>query len=97
MERIGDFMLIQISNYLFMGSLLLLIITFIAKGTLSQGFTGLITRLDGSSGSATDLIMEDKRKSVFQFQDSIVGRIVKSYLFWISVSGIIISIVISKL
>ncbi|NOU77252.1 hypothetical protein GC098_38820 [Paenibacillus sp. LMG 31458] len=96
MERIGDFMLIQISNYLFMGSLLLLIVTCIAKGALSQGFTS-VTGLGGNSGSVTDLNMEHDQKKQFQFQDSLIGRIVKSYFFWISVSGIIISIVISKL
>ncbi|KQX51603.1 MULTISPECIES: hypothetical protein [unclassified Paenibacillus] len=96
MERIGDFMWIQISNYLFMGSLLLLIVTFIAKGASSQGFTSL-TGLGGTSGSATDLTMEHNQKKHFQFQDSLVGRIVKSYLFWISITGILISIVISKL
>lgn len=96
MERIGDFMLIQISNYLFMGSLLLLIITCIAKGALSQGFTS-VTGLGGTSGSATDLNMEHNQKKHFQFQDSLVGRIVKSYFFWISISGIIISVIISKL
>ncbi|WP_261302503.1 hypothetical protein [Paenibacillus andongensis] len=89
-------MLIQISNYLFMGSLLLLIVTCIAKGALSQGFTS-VTGLGGISGSATDLNMEHDQKKQFHFQDSLLGRIVKSYFFWISVLGIIISVIISKL
>ncbi len=96
MERIGDIMLLQISNYLFTGSLLLLIVTCIAKGALSQGFTS-VTGLGGASGSVTDLNMEHNQKKHFQFQDSLFGRIVKSYFFWISVFGIIISMVISKL
>lgn len=36
-------------------------------------------------------------RNFFNSKDSMVGRIVNSYFFWISVSGIIISVVISKL
>ncbi|NEW07217.1 hypothetical protein GK047_14505 [Paenibacillus sp. SYP-B3998] len=89
-------MLRLISDYLFMGSLLLLLITFVAKGALSQGFTG-VTSLDGTSGAATDLNMEHNRKKIFQLQDSLIGRIIKSYLFWISIVGLLVSIVITKL
>jgi hypothetical protein len=79
-----------------MGSLLLLIIICIANGAMSQGFTS-VTGFGGNSGSVTDLNMEHNQKKQFQFQDSLVGRIVKSYFFWISISGIIISMVISRL
>lgn len=89
-------MLIQISNYLFMGSLLLLNFTCIANGAMSQGFTG-VKDPGSASGAVTDLNMEHDHKQLFQFQDSLVGRILKSYFFWISVSGSIISVVISKL
>ncbi|OPH56574.1 hypothetical protein BC351_26880 [Paenibacillus ferrarius] len=89
-------MLREVSNYLFMGSLVLLLITCVAKGMLSQGFTK-VTGLDGIHGAVTDLNMEHSPKKLFKLQDSSVGRIVKSYFFWISILGILASVVISKI
>jgi hypothetical protein len=58
-------MLIQISNYLFLGSLFLLMVTLMYYGLARKG------------------------------QEFFLKRAVKSYLFWISIVGIAISILIT--
>ncbi|MFD0697906.1 hypothetical protein ACFQZT_27915 [Paenibacillus sp. GCM10027628] len=88
-------MLRQISDYLFMGSLILLVISFFLNGAGLQGFTG--TSGDPMSGTVTDLNMEHNQKKLMQRQDSLLGRIIRSYFFWIAILGILVSVVLSKL
>lgn len=53
--------------------------------------------VEHASGAATDLQMEHNHKKIIDRQDTIFGRLLRSYLFWISVAGIIVSIVLSKI
>ncbi|CAN7717461.1 hypothetical protein LJR153_005961 [Paenibacillus sp. LjRoot153] len=78
----------QISDYLFMGSLILLVVTLLFKGLGSTGASN-------ASGNI-DLQMQQNHRSDLVKQDSIISRIYKSYFVWISIAGIVISIVISK-
>lgn len=88
-------MAITISNYLFIGSLILLVITVIYKGAISRG---VMTRGDlEADGSVTDLHINHDHKKSLRVQDLALLRIVNSYLFWISIAGILLSIVISLL
>jgi hypothetical protein len=89
-------MLRQISDYLFMGSLILLIITLLLYGAGRRGMTYSV-HTDMPSGATTDLQMEHNHKEVINRQDSMLRRILKSYLFWIAIIGIVVSIVLSKI
>jgi hypothetical protein len=84
----------QISDVLFMGSLILLIITCITKGV---GKSGVINPGIDATGATTDLQMQHDHKKLIEKQDSVFGRLFRSYLFWISILGIIVSIVLSKI
>jgi hypothetical protein len=90
-------MLRQISDYLFMGSLILLVIAFILYGPGKRGTTAVQMNNDGFNGAITDLQMAQNHKEITTRQDSMLGRILKSYLFWIGIIGIIVSIVLSKI
>lgn len=85
----------NISDYLFMGSLILLIITFLVKGVVSRGdmYHG---NPDGAN-VATDLQMKHDHKKVIERQDGLIFRVIKSYIFWISILGMISSIILSHL
>ncbi|RED66322.1 hypothetical protein DFP95_101821 [Cohnella lupini] len=85
--------LTQISNYLFLGSLALLIITLFVKGIGRRGMTGYSA--DPYSGSTTDLQFENDHRKVIQGQDKLIKNIFKSYFIWISIIGIATSIVIT--
>jgi hypothetical protein len=90
-------MLRQISDYLFMGSLILLIITCLVYGLgRPRGMTNFVDS-NMPSGATTDLQMEHNHKELMDRQDSIWVRILKSYLIWIAIIGIIVSIVLSKM
>ncbi|OCT11336.1 hypothetical protein A8709_06595 [Paenibacillus pectinilyticus] len=78
----------QISDYLFMGSLIVLVVTLLFKGLGSMGASNATGNLD--------LQMQQNHKSDLVKQDSIISKIYKSYFVWISITGIVISIVISK-
>ncbi|MBD0379858.1 hypothetical protein [Paenibacillus sedimenti] len=86
-------MLSQVSDYLFMGSLVLLIITFFLHGAGIRGFTDT----GAGSGAATDLNMEHEHQKLMQRQDSLLSRMIRSYFFWIAIAGILVSVVLSKL
>jgi hypothetical protein len=83
----------QLSDYLFMGSLILLIVTFVFKGFLSNGFSGVSRSVEQIN---IDLHMEEHNKNIAR-QDSFIPKILKSIPFWISIAGILASILISKL
>ncbi|QGQ96413.1 hypothetical protein EHS13_16745 [Paenibacillus psychroresistens] len=85
--------LIQLSNYLFLGSVALLILTLIIKGIGRRGMTGY--NADPYSGSTTDLQLEHNHREVIQGQDTLMKNIFKSYFIWISLIGIVTSIVIT--
>lgn len=89
-------MLRQISDYLFMGSLILLVLTFVIYGF---GIRGMVNSNSSRipSGSITDIQLEHDHNKTVDFQNRVLVRILKSYLFWISVAGILTSIVISKI
>jgi hypothetical protein len=90
-------MLRQISDYLFMGSLILLIITCLVYGLgRPRGMTNFVNT-DMPSGATTDLQMEHNHNEVMGRQDSVLVRILKSYIIWIAIIGIIVSIVLSKI
>jgi hypothetical protein len=78
----------QISDYLFMGSLILLIVTLLLKGLGSTGASN-------NSGNI-DLQMLQNHKKDMEKQDNIISQIFKSVFVWISIAGIIISIILSK-
>ncbi|TXK74143.1 hypothetical protein [Paenibacillus sp. N3.4] len=79
----------QISDYLFMGSLFLLIITLLFKGVGSRGASN-------PSGNI-DLQMQQNHRNDLKKQDTIIKSILKSYFVWISTVGILISIFLSKI
>gem|GEM_PF-3580101 len=89
-------MLRQISDYLFMGSLTLLIITCFLQGVGLRGFTNM-SNTDTMPGAATDLNMEHNHQDLMESQDTFLRRILRSYLFWLSIIGIGGSILLSKL
>jgi hypothetical protein len=83
----------QISNYLFLGSIALFIITLIVKGLGRRGMTGYSA--DPYSGSTTDLQLEHDHREVIRGQDTLLKNIFKSYFIWISLIGIATSILIT--
>jgi hypothetical protein len=90
----------QISDYLFMGSLILLIFTLFSKGFGNRG-TIYYGETDGAL-AASKLQMHHKhdQREVFKHQDKVFSSgmlksILKSVFFWISISGILISIIIT--
>ncbi|MBW7452478.1 hypothetical protein ACFOLF_26370 [Paenibacillus sepulcri] len=81
----------QLSNYLFLGSTALLILTLLIKGLGRRGMSGT----DPYSGSTTDIQLEHNHREVIQTQDNLMKAILKSYLVWISIIGIATSIIIT--
>jgi hypothetical protein len=91
----------QISDYLFMGSLILLIFTLFSKGFGNRG-TIYYGETENGALAASKLQMQHKhdQREVFKQQDKvfssgILKSILKSIFFWISISGILISIIIT--
>ncbi|MBD0384757.1 hypothetical protein [Paenibacillus sedimenti] len=82
-------MIQQISDYLFMGSLILLILTLLLKGIGSTGASNAFGNID--------LQMQQNHNNDLEKQDTIISKIFKSVFVWISITGIIISIILSKL
>lgn len=91
----------QTSDYLFMGSLILLIFTLFSKGFGNRGTIYYGDTVNGSA-AANELQMQHKHDQgeVFKNQDKVfVGNILKSILksvfFWISICGIFTSSIIT--
>ncbi|RED55067.1 hypothetical protein [Cohnella lupini] len=82
--------LAQISDYLFLGSLGLLIVTLFVKGR------GMLGYMVDESGATTDLqLKEHNHLEVTKNQDTFVRTIFKSYFVWISIIGMITAILIT--
>lgn len=79
----------QISDYLFMASILLLILTLLFKGVGSKGSSNAMGNID--------LAMQENHGNALKSQDSIIKNIFKSVFVWISILGILVSILLSKL
>jgi hypothetical protein len=82
-------MMQQNSDYLFMGSLILLVVTLLLKGLGSSGASNAYGNID--------IQMQQDHKKDLEKQDNIICRIFKSVFVWIPIAGIIISIILSKL
>ncbi|MDR6550779.1 hypothetical protein [Paenibacillus qinlingensis] len=85
-------MLEQISDYLFMGSLIFLVITVFLFSSGSNFFNTWNT-----TGAATDLQMNHDHTKMVNAQHSRLVKLFKSYLFWIPVTGMIASVVLSNI
>jgi hypothetical protein len=79
----------QISDYLFMGSIILLVVTLLFKGVGSKGSSNAMGNID--------LAMHENHGNDLKSQDSIIRSIFKSVFVWISILGLLISILLSKL
>lgn len=85
-------MLQQTSDYLFMGSLIFLVITVLLFSSGSNYFNTW-----NATGAATDLQMNHDHKKMVNAQHSRLVKLLKSYLLWIPVAGMIASVVLSKI
>ncbi|MCZ8521940.1 MULTISPECIES: hypothetical protein [Paenibacillus] len=85
-----------LSDYLFIGSLLLLVITvllfFVRGGGLSSS-----TDIHNPSGSITDLSMHQDRKGHLQKQNRLLVKLLTSCSFWLPLAGILVSWILPKL
>ncbi len=79
----------QLSDYLFMGSIILLILTLLFKGVGSKGSSNATGNID--------LAIHENHGNDLKSQDSIFKSIFKSVFVWISILGILLSILLSKL
>ncbi|MCY9670260.1 hypothetical protein M5X11_36110 [Paenibacillus alginolyticus] len=86
-------MMQSLSDKLFMGSLILLMISIVVSGIGFQfvNWRAQVTdELDGETqGSGS------RKKAVMDRQDKSLGRVLRSKLFWIAIAGILISIGLS--
>lgn len=78
-----------------MGSLILLVIVVLLNALGGRGMTNYGSVFN-ASGSTTDLQMQHDHEEVIKRQDKIWRRLLRSYLFWIALAGIIVSVIISK-
>ena len=82
--------LAQISDYLFLGSLGLLVVTLFVKGR------GMLGYMVDESGATTDLQLKaHNHLEVIETQHAFMRTIFKSYFVWISIIGMITAILIS--
>lgn len=88
-------MLQSISDKLFMGSLILLMISVVISGIGFQ-FINWRTQISDEADGETQGNSSRKR-AVMERQDKSLQRVYRSYLFWIAVAGILISIGLSYL
>lgn len=78
-----------------MGSLILLMVSVVISGI---GFQFVNWRsqvndeLEGETNNSSS-----RKKAVIERQDKSLGRVLRSYLFWISIAGILVSIGLSWL
>lgn len=85
----------QLSDYVFMGSLIILIVAVFVYG----GSSGIHPRSGAhtvtDSSSIIDLQLDDKRRNNSNYTKSSI-RIIKAPLFWIGILGTIVSIILTK-
>lgn len=88
-------MMQSISDKLFMGSLILLMISVVVSGI---GFQFVNWR-----SQVTDELDEEtntssaRKKAVMDRQDKSLKRVLRSYLFWIAIAGMLVSVLLSRL
>ncbi len=83
----------SISDKLFMGSLILMMVSVVISGVGFQfvNWKSQVTdELDAETKKSSN-----RKKSVMDRQDKSLGRVLRSYLFWIAIAGILISIGLS--
>ncbi|NRF94678.1 hypothetical protein HQN89_27655 [Paenibacillus frigoriresistens] len=86
-------MMQSLSDKLFMGSLILLMISIVVSGIGFQFVnwrTQVTDELDGEKQESGS-----RKKAVMDRQDKSLGRVLRSKLFWIAIAGILISIGLS--
>jgi hypothetical protein len=86
-------MMQSLSDKLFMGSLILLMISIVVSGIGFQFVnwrTQVTDELDGETQESGS-----RKKAVMDRQDKSLGRVLRSKLFWIAIAGILISIGLS--
>lgn len=86
-------MMQSISDKLFMGSLILLMVSVVISGIGFQFInwrTQVTDELDGETKESSS-----RKKTVIDRQDKSLGRVLRSYLFWIAIAGILLSIGLS--
>jgi hypothetical protein len=85
----------QISDYLFLGSLAFLIITFLIFFLGRGGANN--SDIMSASGAITDFQLKHDHKETIRRQDNKLVKLLKSYLFWIPIIGITVSIILSEI
>lgn len=88
-------MMQSISDKLFMGSLILLMISVVVSGIGFQfvNWRSQVTdELDAETNSSSA-----RKKAVMERQDKSLKRVLRSYLFWIAIAGMLVSILLSRL
>ncbi|MDD9266148.1 hypothetical protein ACFPES_03785 [Paenibacillus sp. GCM10023248] len=78
-----------------MGSLILLMISVVVSGIGFQFVNWRSQVTDEMEGEMSD--SSARKKAVMDRQDKSLKRVLRSYLFWISIAGILISILLSRL
>jgi hypothetical protein len=88
-------MMQSISDKLFMGSLILLMISVVVSGIGFQfvNWRSQVTdELDAETKSSSA-----RKKAVMDRQDKSLKRVLRSYLFWIAIAGMLVSVLLSRL
>jgi hypothetical protein len=88
-------MMQSISDKLFMGSLILLMISVVVSGIGFQfvNWRSQVTdELDAETKSSSA-----RKKAVMDLQDKSLKRVLRSYLFWIAIAGMLVSVLLSRL
>ncbi|MEC0232555.1 hypothetical protein [Paenibacillus alba] len=89
-------MLQQISDYVFMGSLGLLVLSLMLFSPGSGGRSNYINTWN-ATGAVTDLQRNHDHTKMAAAQHKGLVGLLKSYLFWIPVAGMIASVILSKI
>ncbi|MFC5452080.1 hypothetical protein [Paenibacillus aestuarii] len=88
-------MMQAISDKLFMGSLILLMISVVISGVGFQFMNWRTQAPEDQNGETKG--NSARKKAVIDAQDKSLKRVFRSYLLWIAVAGMLISIVLSYL
>ncbi|MHC0559798.1 hypothetical protein ACYEXS_09200 [Paenibacillus sp. MAH-36] len=78
-----------------MGSLILLMISVVVSGIGFQfvNWRSQVTdELDAETNSSSA-----RKKAVMERQDKSLKRVLRSYLFWIAIAGMLVSVLLSRL
>ncbi|NOU63813.1 hypothetical protein GC096_07210 [Paenibacillus sp. LMG 31461] len=89
-------MLQQISDYVFMGSLGFLVVMLMFFSPGSGGRSNYMNTWN-ATGAITDLQRNHDPTKMVVAQHNWLGRLLKSYLFWLPVAGMITSVILSKM